>query len=862
MNKKLLFGIMSLAALTACTNDEFESQKAAENVSPIQFEVVNGQDDAVTRASMNGNKIVWNANDGDLFTLYHGATVADYVNGYQNAIYTAKANEGSTATLTTPSMILEGKAIMVWPADTTFRIGSGDNLTLKIKPYADGVALENIENNIPYVSDLVNIDAYNNKAPYNTAGKDRSYPVFMRPMASQLIVKADYAGTDATLAELEAGEDGIVPIKVTSVDLLTDDAGDDKFTTEIPLQFTAATVDDETRWDAAAPHNDWSHVTKFNVGGIDAATKKAQLTTKVLTGNESCKFLILPQANIAGGVDAAAVVVNTIYGKVVVAAPGVQGSQYIDGQWEDAWYRYISAASKAAGAGVGYDATETPAASAGSDGKFKTTSAIANGMMQTINGFSAYTATSGVAEGEPVGAAATRYVKVLLSHLDMSGLHVTSDKQLRDVVRVWKKMNLGAVTVYLDGDKTNHEFTISQKTIETINAKNGNTLNFKVKPCRKAHVEGVDDEFCDKIVITGADYKQDVQNIAFIAANENAFQADVVLAKETTAWKWNGTVKVTDDGVNHIINKGTLVNATDAILKTTENGGAANNIPLINDGTWNITAGTIRVQFDVTNNHIVNISADAQYRQDGAGHIFTNEASVLPTRFGGNDALNGLVNNEGVFATINGGVINNYSLIEHKAEAAKTYVTTNQKGGDFATAFGDANKMGRINLPWGNKDEDNVSISAALNQGFVSVTVEGEVTGALNAAQLGDKVNYLIIKSGPTAISNVAAQVAYLEVDMGKNNEIAWNVTGAPQVFDGLMILSPVNIKLNTTIQVNKATYLKEDMYVGGLFQYEKTPGAADYYKVDDATYPAPNAFWDGYYGNTHDKVATKYVTY
>ena len=119
MNKKLLFGIMSLAALTACTNDEFESQNVAQEVSPIQFEVIN-EDDALTRASMSGNSISWNANQGDIFTLYHGATVDPYTSGYENATYTASAAEGAPAVLTTPSMIKEGFAVMVWPVDTTF----------------------------------------------------------------------------------------------------------------------------------------------------------------------------------------------------------------------------------------------------------------------------------------------------------------------------------------------------------------------------------------------------------------------------------------------------------------------------------------------------------------------------------------------------------------------------------------------------------------------------------------------------------------------------------------------------------------------------------------------------------------------
>lgn len=56
MNKKLLFGIMSLAALAACTNDDFENQGAvAEQTSPIQFELINGND-ASMRASWSTKK--------------------------------------------------------------------------------------------------------------------------------------------------------------------------------------------------------------------------------------------------------------------------------------------------------------------------------------------------------------------------------------------------------------------------------------------------------------------------------------------------------------------------------------------------------------------------------------------------------------------------------------------------------------------------------------------------------------------------------------------------------------------------------------------------------------------------------------
>lgn len=850
MNKKLLFAAMSLVALTACTNDDFQSkQQIAEEASPIQFEVINN---AFTRASMNGNKIVWNANDGDLFTLYHGAPLGATA-GYENATYKANANEGGTATLSTPSMIKAGSAIMVWPVDSTFRIGAGA-LTLQIP-----TELKDIENNIPYVSDLVTITGYTATGAYNTEGLNRSYPVFMRPMASQLTIKTDYAGTDATLASLYTGDDPIEEIKVTSMDLLTTagGAGATNFTQEIALAFAATAPGDadQTRWDAAVPNNNWEYITGFGavVNDVDKLTAK----DKCLTGNESCKFLILPQANIGVGapVDDGGVVVNTIYGKVVIAN-GVHGSQYTGAEIANAWYRYISNPATAY-------AGETPAAAAETSGeyagKYKTTSEPKVGMGQTISNFTTATvsdATSVVA-GEPVGAATTRFVKVLLTHLDMSDLHVKSDKQLRDAARVWKKMGLPAVTVYLDGD-ANREFKISQKTIEVINQVNGAGLNFKVQPCQLAG------EICDDIVITGGG---EVPHIAFIADN-GGFAADVIL-NEGETWNWVGTVKVTATGVNQIINEGTMVNAVGNTLCTYENNLITqNNVPFVNDGTWNITGGTLNVEFDVTNNGNINIAKGAQYRQDGQHQntVFINDALALPTRFGGFDEFIGTVVNKGVFATVErAGVftakIHNYGLIEHADDAAKTYVTTNQTtGANFAAAAnhltpGDAgNKIGRINLPYSNKDEDNVSISAALNDGFVSVTVDGEVTGALNATVVGPRVNYVIVKSGITSISNLPTpQIKYLEIDMTDKSEIAWSVTGT-KIFDGLMVLSDVNIKLGTKV-ISGVTYLGSDMYVGGKFNQAAIPAEGT-----DPAFAATN--WNGYYGNTTGNVSSKYITY
>ena len=862
MNKKLLFAAMSLVALTACTDNDFESQKkVAEEVGSVQFEVLNNND-AFTRASMDGNTVVWSANDGDLFTLYHGAALGA-VTGFENATYSAKATEGAPASLTTPSVIKAGGAVMVWPVDTTFRIQTADDLTLTI-PLVQGDEDndEKIQDQIPYVSDLIDIEpyaAYSETAPvgviptaYKTAGKDRKYQVYMRPMASQLNIKADYAGTDATLATLEAGDDGIEPIKVTSVDLLTTTGGGTTdFTFEIPVKFSPAPAG--SQWGTVA-NNKWNKVTDFDIANIVAAGQTDKLTTKSLVGNNGCKFLILPQATIpATGVENGGLIVNTLYGKVVVANAADadnHGSLYTGAEIGNAWYRYVTNPAAPGALVAGETAATTKEASGEHAGKYKVTSEPKIGMEQTINVFSGYKAQNGVAKNEPVGVAATRYLKVLLTHLDMSDLHVKSDKHLRDAARVWQKMGLTSVTVYLDGKGTNNAFTISQKTIKTINDINAaaGAKFFHVQPCNAAG------EVCDQIVVTGGDK---IQDMTFIVKNGTK-KADVVL-QSGEKWKWDGTVKIATaatTGIKSIINRGTLENAESKILNIKNpTGTTVVDIPFRNYSKWNITAGTIRVQNDVDNYGTLTISKGAQYRQDGAAlgagnAVFTNNARTLENRFiGGSGQIIGKIINYGVFGTISDGVINNYGLIEHADKDAKTFITSNETpGASFGAAFAaglSGNMKGRINLPYSNKDEDNISISATTSapyEGFISVTVD-ELPAAdnktLKTSAVGKFVNYMIVKSGVDQIAYLPAQVEYLEIDT--DHEVYWSYA-TPNNLAGLILLSDVNVKLGTTMSAT-VTYLGAEMYVGGTF--------------NDGT-----TNWNGYYGATGTRVAEHYVTF
>ena len=110
-------------------------------------------------------------------------------------------------------------------------------------------------------------------------------------------------------------------------------------------------------------------------------------------------------------------------------------------------------------------------------------------------------------------------------------------------------------------------------------------------------------------------------------------------------------------------------------------------------------------------------------------------------------------------------------MIEHADKDAKTYITSNELGGAFGAAFGaNTNMKGRINLPYSNKDEDNISISATDTAPF----------------------------------------------ELDTDHEVYWSVPVATPL-TGLIVLSDVNVKLGTTMTA-AVTYLGAEMYVGGLF--------------------------------------------
>ena len=75
-----------------------------------------------------------------------------------------------------------------------------------------------------------------------------------------------------------------------------------------------------------------------------------------------------------------------------------------------------------------------------------------------------------------------------------------------------------------------------------------------------------------------------------------------------------------------------------------------------------------------------------------------------------------------------------------------------------------------------------------------------------------------------------------------------WNVATA--AVDGMVAFSPVNVKRNCIVEVDKSVYLAAKMYVGGHV-YDK-----------GTTNTIINTKCTGYFGDTKNNFATMYLTY
>lgn len=470
MNKKLYFGMMLGAiALASCSVDDglADLEQAAPSVNPMSpvFNVTFGGDQE-TRVQWDGT-----LNNGlgsisleqnDVLSLFHGMstklpeTVAttDFT-GYQNAIYKGGKTEGASA-FTTESMVKEGLAVMVFPADTTWANEGTDAPVISISNKQDA----DTKKSIPYMSEILNIKPYValdenylnqdkpndggkytakdwNKEKSEMAGYGRKYDIMLKRVGTVLKLELKATGS----LKIEGVED---PITVNSVTINTGDA--EVFGTKAKVVLAPITKDSKQSFTKEyKDHSLW-----YGQSGIDITDYAVEIsTTDIEKPSEAPVAYFTLFATKASSLwqakdDATQtfkVIVETNYGNV-----SLESSDFTDANASkgNLWYR---------------------------DGEKDTNNkqiyySIPSGLRQLLE--KPYDDnTAGIFKGEKIGATATRCLQVDFSNIDVNNKCISSEPELVTIQKViahltQKTNNAFATqkTIFLRGDD-NNEFAIN-----------------------------------------------------------------------------------------------------------------------------------------------------------------------------------------------------------------------------------------------------------------------------------------------------------------------------------------------------------------------------------------------------------------
>lgn len=429
MKIKFLLPALAGLAMVSCSQEEdFVSVNAEKgDFSSITFSVSKEQG-ADTRAWLGDDNGRWDNftfGEGDLLSLFNGMTASEsaWTNIGQNAVF---EGEGGSEELVfkTRSIVNQGTAIMVYPADTIFA-NSGSNLKIKIAAEQN----ENTKNFIPYVSDVMDIaerDVDQGIDKNNTAGYGRKYDVILRPAASL------FGMTLAPTQSIDFAGLGVADIKFTKVEIKNNTTNLFPIEATVTPNITASNLPDAD--------SKFAHFTKQ--ADITATEKSASISTTDIKDNIAYFSLLPMEAETAD--DAVDITVSTTYGSVKVvnnttAEPSAEGP--LQNNAKDA--------GKNLKENLGSVFTRTWAATSGS--KFGE---------------------------EKQGRVIRRTLSLDLSTLDMRGTVVTTSEQLINLLKVYKALGIDTnpsytvVNLILNG--ANNEFNLSGAALDALKLYNAN----------------------------------------------------------------------------------------------------------------------------------------------------------------------------------------------------------------------------------------------------------------------------------------------------------------------------------------------------------------------------------------------------
>lgn len=772
MKDKLFVAAIAALAMTACTSEEDLQVNPSGKVSPIQF-TVSLDDEALTRAEFGGNnEYTLNWTNGDQMSLFHGmnlGTVSDATSltGAQNAIYKAASGSSeSSLVFTTQSMVRPGDAIMVYPCDSIFQYDDDGKLMVRIPEVQND---ENIKGKIPFISEGLKIkDFEEGKINGGGAGYARNYNIKLKQVATLYTLNTTYSGTeyDKIKALSDAGD--IEPILTQKVALHIKD-GFNK-----ALEVKVKPVANGSNWNVVDEQNIWENESFVDYSAETIAKVNELVYEYTPNSMKAAEFMLLPQKAYTADEEGNSeyITVDTYYGQVKIAAntPNIMTNRKGEKIGEKG---NIQEAFKAV---IDYT-TKTP-----------------NSSTSTFY-------------GEEVGAHVTQTALVDLQTLDMSKVHIKSDKQLHDILVVYKALGFtNPVNLTIDGDAT-HRFFLSMNNVRTLQSEGYE--NVKLLACNTAS------EKCSEIVLTGNNESEDVPSINFLISRN----VNIVLGADYT-WTWKNGI-VISDLVETLTNEGILNLDNGDIIWD-----AHSTVPaMVNNGTINVT-GLVKQQMEMTNNGTITIAEGGEYRADNT--TITNEATSA--------TVMGEIYNSGIFATSNSGIINNYGLIKNMEGGVNnmTYITTNQTTGvSFASKWSSTNKYGTIEL---KNADDNISVSNATNVGFIKYeyTEEEYVTPAIC------KYNYIVITNHNIKFTAAAPEIKFIEIVGEITIPVFTNPMLEPFVtLDGFILKGKANLQENNKL-VTPAAYIDGTLYYGGLF---KKPGGKDDVQTENTYYgnSAPN---------------------
>lgn len=670
-------------------------------------------------------------------------------------------------------MILPGQAIMVYPADTTFKYTGNGDLTVTI-PADQGVAGAERLHNIPFMSEGLLINDYNPTKDQG-AGYDKTYNIKMKQIATQYTVNMNWTGDKInTINALKAA--GTISTGM-SADKVTLIRPTNKFTVEAPIKLQVPTSPIGASWATVAGNSidTWnmeSYVDKANPTTQENSLSSKEITAATDGKSATVEFLLLPQVE-KGYLVAPLPTTVTPDNDGHTAAEDANDKLVIE-----TYYGNIVIDNTA--------------------GKiFSHKNTLANDEMKLSwaydwmvkNSHREKSAPSTFA-GEEVGAHGTLNAAIDLNYLDMEVVHIKNDQQLRDMIHVHEALLDGQnVTFTIDGD-ANEEFAMSVAAVELLKA----NPNISIKLCEDAG------EVCKTIRLTTVT-NSEVPSFSFLI--DPTFDVTVILSESADAsWLWNGETK-TMVNVDYVVNAGTL-DVTDGAkinVQNTTSTPAYINL-LTNNGTVNIS-GKVTQNAPALNNGIVNINSGAVYRVNAVK--FINDATTLDKY--------GVINNKGYFGVVDesAGTIDNYGLIKQAGTNARTFITTNAIAGTtFATPFNVVTyKMGTIELK--AKDDNDFGVQDATLKGFIKWTVKDVET--VTAEEIGTQANYVVIEGKTSTLDftrNVSENVNVLYVEF-KNieNEVMWNTENT--IIRGLIVdaNSALYIQKGNKVEVSQAALVK-----------------------------------------------------